>query len=123
MAVANVPPPPGRLSTTTCWPQVSLIFNAIRRARRSVALPAVNGMIRRTGLVGKFCDVCAAIPGAAASAMPVATKVTNVVLCKARMGLLLLSHCCRLLERSAAVERRDHYQTTLSPTAYSLQFS
>src|SRR5688500_8666617 len=90
MAVASVPPPPARLSTTTCCPQVSVIFVATLRARRSVALPAVNGMMRRTGLVGKSCGACPAGTDDAASASAIAVAVADVALCKEGMGLLLI---------------------------------
>jgi hypothetical protein len=47
-----MPPALGRLSTTTCWPQLFVISEPIIRARRSVALPAVKGTIMRIGRVG-----------------------------------------------------------------------
>ncbi len=49
---AIVPPALGRLSTTTCWPDFSVIFSPIQRASMSVWLPAANGTSMRTGRVG-----------------------------------------------------------------------
>jgi hypothetical protein len=49
---ATVPPALGRLSTTTCCPQASRSFGPIMRARRSLALPAVNGTTMRIGRAG-----------------------------------------------------------------------
>ena len=47
-----MPPAPGRLSMTTCWPQASVSFWPMKRARMSVLPPGVNGTISLTGLVG-----------------------------------------------------------------------
>ena len=48
-------PAPGRFSTITCWPHISVSFGPIVRASASVALPAPNGTMMRIGLVGKDC--------------------------------------------------------------------
>src|SRR5262245_22578439 len=47
-----VPPPPGRLSTMNCWPNLSESLWAKVRAMMSVPPPGLNGTIKRTGLVG-----------------------------------------------------------------------
>src|SRR5262245_27098447 len=47
-----MPPAPGRLSTTTGWPNDSETGTAIPRARMSVPPPGENGEITRTGLTG-----------------------------------------------------------------------
>ena len=44
-------------SATTVWPQYSLTFWVMTRPMMSVALPAGNAMITRTGFVGKGCAV------------------------------------------------------------------
>src|SRR5262245_54263382 len=72
MPMPMLPPAPPRLSTTTCWPQDSVILCATRRAMVSVAAPGANGTTMRIGRVG-YCAsaACAAAPGrnsAAASA-------------------------------------------------------
>ena len=47
-----VPPAPVRFSITTAWPQFSLIFWVIMRARMSEVPPGVNGTMKRIGLLG-----------------------------------------------------------------------
>ena len=53
-----LPPAPGRLSTTTLWPQASVRCFATSRARMSVAPPGGNGTTSRIGLVG-YAGACA----------------------------------------------------------------
>jgi hypothetical protein len=48
---------PGRLSTMTCWPQLSDNFCPISREKKSALPPAGNGTMMRTGLTGKFWAV------------------------------------------------------------------
>src|SRR6266571_5180329 len=55
MSMPMVEPPPGRLSTSACWPRFSDNFGASRRKTTSVAPPGANGTITRTGLAGKSC--------------------------------------------------------------------
>jgi hypothetical protein len=43
---------PGRLSTMICWPQLSVSFAPITRARMSDVPPATLAMIMRIGLTG-----------------------------------------------------------------------
>src|SRR5262245_16599200 len=50
-----VPPAPGRFSTTNGWPSCSARRCVTVRAMMSVALPAVNGTITCTRLVGHDC--------------------------------------------------------------------
>jgi hypothetical protein len=45
-------PPPGRLSTITLWPIVSVSFWAIVRATKSEPPPATYGQMMRIGRVG-----------------------------------------------------------------------
>ena len=52
MREPSVPPAPGRLSTTTCWPKNSTVFWATTRASMSVAPPTGNGTIMRTARLG-----------------------------------------------------------------------
>src|SRR3954468_10106891 len=73
----TTPPAPARLSTTTCCPQFSLIFEAILRAMRSLALPGVNGTMMRIGLDGYFC----AYKTSAAVATTNPMSNANVTLC------------------------------------------
>src|SRR5690606_23195565 len=74
-----VPFAPVRLSTTTCWPSSSEYLGAMMRATRSVAPPGGKPMMRRTGLVGKFC----AAAGHAAASNPIehATRAALRYLC------------------------------------------
>jgi len=60
-----LPPAPTRLSTTTCWPSVSLSLADIDRAMTSVEPPAAKLTTMRTGFAG---HVCAATVGAKAIA-------------------------------------------------------
>ena len=50
-----VPPAPGRFSTTKGWPNCSDSRCATVRAMMSVALPAVNGTMTVTRLLGHDC--------------------------------------------------------------------
>src|SRR6187551_419560 len=49
------PPPPPRLSITTCTPSTSVSLLTTMRATVSLAPPAGFGDIRRIGCVGKSC--------------------------------------------------------------------
>src|SRR3982751_5067088 len=55
MVAPIVLPAPGRLSTTTCWPHISLILAAKMRPVMSVGPPDAGPMIKRTDLTGKLC--------------------------------------------------------------------
>src|SRR5689334_3485844 len=51
-----MPPPPGRLSITNCWPRLVLRCCPTRRAMMSVTpAPAANGTTMRTGRFGYPC--------------------------------------------------------------------
>jgi hypothetical protein len=59
-ASASVPsatrlPAPGRLSTTTLWPNTSAKFAEMLRETLSMPPPAASGTSTRIGRVGKFC--------------------------------------------------------------------
>jgi hypothetical protein len=45
MSMPIVSPPPGRLSTTTCWPRMRVSSKAMMRADVSEALPGACGTI------------------------------------------------------------------------------
>ena len=51
-SAARLPPAPGRLSITTCWLHVSVIFCPMMRANASVAPPGGNGTRKRIALSG-----------------------------------------------------------------------
>src|SRR5688572_13550911 len=71
-----VPPAPGRFSTVTVWPHISPSFCPTVRARMSVALPAVNGTMIFTGLVGYSCaDASVASPPAHSHTIERSTRV------------------------------------------------
>ena len=53
--VPMVVPPPGRFSMTIVWPVCAATCSNTVRGTRSVALPAPNGTMTRTGLVGQVC--------------------------------------------------------------------
>ncbi|MNU94689.1 hypothetical protein D3C71_846780 [compost metagenome] len=57
--MAMKPLPPGRFSTTTGWPQARESLSATRRATPSGPPPTGNGVMMRTGLVGKAAGCCA----------------------------------------------------------------
>src|SRR6266540_5809859 len=52
-SVATTPPPPGRLSITSCWPSAGANAFAKVRPIRSAAPPAEFGTTSRIGLVGQ----------------------------------------------------------------------
>src|SRR6185369_9941446 len=70
---ATIPPALGRLSTTTCCPQLSDIFWPTRRPRKSIALPAETVTSMRMGLVGNFS--CASPAPAASNSAAAIVKV------------------------------------------------
>ena len=51
-SAAMLVPPPGRFSTTTCWPHSFDSGSAMRRAATSVGPPGASGTIRRTKRFG-----------------------------------------------------------------------
>src|SRR4051812_39354578 len=55
-----LPPAPGRLSTTTCWPKFLVSSCATSRATMSVEPPGAKPTSMRIVLVGKFCAPAAA---------------------------------------------------------------
>src|SRR5262245_53165740 len=61
---------PGRLSTITCWPQVSVSFWATARAMMSTPPPAACGTMIRTGRLGNCCAAAPAQTSARATAQP-----------------------------------------------------
>jgi hypothetical protein len=52
MSLPIVPPAPGRLSITNCWPIARVNPWPCARARISVVPPAENATMTRTGLTG-----------------------------------------------------------------------
>ena len=81
----SVPPPPGRFSTITVWPNATCSLAAISRARMSVVPPGVKGTIRwsgcgeglRPGRRGDRSARCAQADDAAAS-RPVGARADAV---------------------------------------------
>src|SRR3954452_9685727 len=71
-AIPMVPPAPGRFSTTNGWPSCSERRCVTVRAMMSVALPAVNGTMTCTRLVGHDCA------SAALETMHAATAATHI---------------------------------------------
>src|SRR5262245_17156072 len=65
-AVASMPLAPERLSTITCWPQLSVNRAASIRALMSVAAPGGYPSSMRTGRVGDHCGGVAASAAEAA---------------------------------------------------------
>src|ERR1043166_3002279 len=57
---------PGRLSTTTDWPKLSVSFFATQRATTSVLPPGAKPTTSRTGLTGYDCDHAGATDSASA---------------------------------------------------------
>src|SRR5688500_16304051 len=84
MTVASWPPAPERFSMRTGCSQISLSFEATRRAVMSVALPGEKPTTRRTGLVGNFCCACARA-GAVATESPAAMTAACTATCHVRM--------------------------------------
>jgi hypothetical protein len=60
--------PPGRFSTTTCWPSSWLSTAPISRAALSVALPAAWGTTRRIGWSGYSAKAGVSVVAASAAA-------------------------------------------------------
>jgi hypothetical protein len=67
-----LPPAPGRLSTTTCWPSLSLSRGTIIRTTASVLPPGGNVTTMRIGLLGK--SGCVAGAWACADRTPAASS-------------------------------------------------
>ncbi len=81
-SMAMKPLPPGRFSTTTGWPQARESLSATRRATPSGPPPTGNGVMMRTGLVGKAgccADAAAGSSAAVASANAARPAVRRVV--------------------------------------------
>src|SRR4051812_42318242 len=68
--------PPGRLSTTTVWPQVLPSFSDATRASVSLKPPGGYGTTMRTAWSGK---PCAAAPNATTAKEKAASKALNTV--------------------------------------------
>ena len=88
-----LPPAPGRLSTTTCWPSRSPSLGATIRTVASVEPPGGKVTIMRIGLAGQGAGavVCAWLAAAAAmTAIPAATmrieRFTEVSMRCSRIG-------------------------------------
>ncbi|MNV71486.1 hypothetical protein D3C71_1645080 [compost metagenome] len=69
-AVPRVPPAPGLLSTTSCWPRSAATRWVTTRATRSVAPLAGKGTITRTGRSGQLACACAADASTSRPARP-----------------------------------------------------
>src|ERR1044071_4698584 len=70
---------PGRVSTTTVWPQFSVIFWPMTRAMMSVEPPGANGTIILIGLSGYLSADCAAA-GAGYPAIAVTHSAATIAL-------------------------------------------
>src|SRR4051794_1475775 len=70
---------PGRLSTTTCCPRISLMRGARSRTTTSVAPPGAYGTITRIGFAGYVC-ACVTEPAIASSSeVTVSTVRLNLI--------------------------------------------
>src|ERR1043166_2730216 len=80
-SVAMMLPAPGLASTITCWPQVSVIFWPMMRARKSPPLLAEEPTMKWFALAGYACarasPVCMANHANAAAAMSACSLVTH----------------------------------------------
>src|SRR5713101_989661 len=87
---------PGRFSITTGWPQSSLIFWPMRRAKMSLGPPAGKGTIIRIGRLGKPADGSWAMAASAQIASIAATRNRNIKTIGAPAGLFFSgnSHRC-----------------------------
>jgi hypothetical protein len=63
-----LPPAPGRLSTTTCWPSFSLSLGTSMRTTASALPPGGKVTTIRIGLLGKSLPLPCARAGPASSA-------------------------------------------------------
>src|SRR5262245_1746960 len=72
-----MPPAPGRLSTTTCWPQRSESFWATQRAAISEVLPGEPAM-KRTGREGYLSASAACAPAATSAARTAPVRVRSM---------------------------------------------
>src|SRR5262249_55806835 len=70
-----LPAPPGRFSTTNCWPRCSDSHCPINRATMSVVPAGPNGTIMRTGRLGYACALAAR--DTTGSAAPPAVRCKN----------------------------------------------
>src|SRR5260370_15006314 len=88
-----VPPAPGRVSMTSCWPRSWDMRCATTRATRSVAPLAGKGTTRRTGCEGQDAWPCAtagrAMAPARAQAAATMARRGSKTLGNAFMGTLL----------------------------------
>jgi hypothetical protein len=89
-SVATIVFAPGRFSTRTCWPIVSVIFPATIRARMSVPPPGVNGTMTFTGRFGYGAPCPWAGPAAARAAASAApAMVVSFTCCLLVVGVFL----------------------------------
>src|SRR5262245_66657882 len=68
-------PAPGRFSTSTGWPRLSLILDAATRARISPVVPGGKPTTMRTGLAGQPAWPCVAL-AAASDSTPISASPT-----------------------------------------------
>src|SRR3954470_2165520 len=91
---------PGRDSTTTLWPQCSIIFWPITRAMMSVEPPAANGTMILIGLSGYLSAAFCAAAFAASPAALSASQSNAPSLCLTCSSRTVLSSCYCFLDRS-----------------------
>src|SRR6218665_678250 len=72
------PPAPGRFSTTTGWPSLSLRILASSRELLSVMPPGVNGTTKLIGRVGQVCPAASAGAKAATTHSPASAFLQNL---------------------------------------------
>jgi hypothetical protein len=81
-ATPSVPPPPGRFSMTKGWPTCFDTCSSVMRPIRSLALPAVNGLITWTDRVGQGdCARAADVPAASIAPDNAPSKIRNEAIC------------------------------------------
>src|SRR5688500_8125645 len=75
-----LPPAPGRLSTTACWPHASVSFWPTMRESRSAAPPGGKGTMIRMGRTGYACPELVEVDCAAAqNAQPLSRSAQKVL--------------------------------------------
>src|SRR5262249_61801795 len=96
------PPPPGRFSTIMVCPTSAATCSNMVRGSRSVALPAANGTMTWTRLVGQTlaADVCGA--GVSAASGPIIVHADAVAAIAASAADLHAFHLCTLSSSRAA---------------------
>src|SRR6218665_3863046 len=72
------PPAPGRFSTTTGWPSLSLRILASSRELLSVMTPGGNGTTKVIGRVGQLCPAASASAKAATTHSPASAFLQNL---------------------------------------------